>query len=230
MKVLEITSYIGCINHCRYCPQDVLINSYKDITSMSLDSFKTLLINVPKDVRIDFSGFSEIFGHRDGANMIRYAFDQGYEIVLYTTFNGITAEDIDTLIGVRFKEVSFHHYDGVNEEHFYYWSDIFRTVIQEGRVISDIISNPWSRAGSLYSYGFKQGEFSCRSANRDFDHNVLLPNGDVYLCCMDYSLKHRLGSLFDTHYGDLNRYAIVEASKCENSFMICRQCELFNKQ
>ena len=33
-----------------------------------------------------------------------------------------------------------------------------------------------------------------------YDHNVLLPNGDVVLCCMDYSLKHRVGNLIDDDY------------------------------
>jgi Radical SAM superfamily/Iron-sulfur cluster-binding domain len=33
-----------------------------------------------------------------------------------------------------------------------------------------------------------------------YDHNVLLPNGDVVLCCMDYSLKHKVGNLIDNDY------------------------------
>jgi Radical SAM superfamily/Iron-sulfur cluster-binding domain len=33
-----------------------------------------------------------------------------------------------------------------------------------------------------------------------YDHNVLLPNGDVVLCCMDYSVKHKVGNLIDGDY------------------------------
>jgi hypothetical protein len=33
-----------------------------------------------------------------------------------------------------------------------------------------------------------------------YDHNVLLPNGDVVLCCMDYSLKHKIGNLIESDY------------------------------
>ncbi|MGD0720920.1 MAG: SPASM domain-containing protein [Roseiarcus sp.] len=33
-----------------------------------------------------------------------------------------------------------------------------------------------------------------------YDHNVLLPNGDVVLCCMDYSLKHKVGNLIEDEY------------------------------
>ena len=36
-----------------------------------------------------------------------------------------------------------------------------------------------------------------------YDHNVLLPNGDVVICCMDYSLKHKIGNLIDGDYFSL---------------------------
>ncbi len=36
-----------------------------------------------------------------------------------------------------------------------------------------------------------------------YDHNVLLPDGSVVLCCMDYSLKHKLGNLLEQDYYDI---------------------------
>ena len=36
-----------------------------------------------------------------------------------------------------------------------------------------------------------------------YDHNVLLPNGDVVLCCMDYSLKHKIGNLLEQDYYEM---------------------------
>lgn len=30
-----------------------------------------------------------------------------------------------------------------------------------------------------------------------YDHNVLLPNGDLVICCMDYSIKHKIGNLIE---------------------------------
>jgi hypothetical protein len=59
-----------------------------------------------------------------------------------------------------------------------------------------------------------------------YDHNVLLPNGDVYLCCMDYSLKHKLGNLLTTDYYDLFGLIDLRTSnmqyRCDGS--ICRNC------
>ena len=36
-----------------------------------------------------------------------------------------------------------------------------------------------------------------------YDRNVLLPNGDVVLCCMDYGLKHIIGNLVKQTYAEM---------------------------
>ena len=43
---------------------------------------------------------------------------------------------------------------------------------------------------------------SCKSTPF-YDHNVVLPNGDVVLCCMDYGKKHTLGNLLKSSYYEL---------------------------
>ena len=35
------------------------------------------------------------------------------------------------------------------------------------------------------------------------NHSVLLPNGDVVLCCMDYSIKHKVGNLLEQEYCEI---------------------------
>jgi hypothetical protein len=49
-------------------------------------------------------------------------------------------------------------------------------------------------------------------------HGVLLPNGDMSLCCMDYGLKHIHGNLFTQSYDDV----IPEDG---TSFELCETCE-----
>jgi len=71
---------------------------------------------------------------------------------------------------------------------------------------------------------------TCRSTPF-YDRNVLLPNGDVVLCCMDYNLKHIIGNLLTQTYEEifkgkplLDLIAINEEpkfSKCS----ICKSCE-----
>ena len=64
-----------------------------------------------------------------------------------------------------------------------------------------------------------------------YDRNVLLPNGDVVLCCMDYDLKHVIGNLLTQTYEEIMQgkplqdlIALNESpefSKCS----ICKSCE-----
>lgn len=77
-----------------------------------------------------------------------------------------------------------------------------------------------------------RNEFSltCRSTPF-YDRNVLLPNGDVVLCCMDYNLKHVIGNLLKQSYAEIfageklaEIIKINEAAgfdKCS----ICKSCE-----
>lgn len=229
MKTLEITSYIGCPNMCSYCPQELLSEAYKGERMMPLSDFSRVLDNVPKDVRIDFSGFSEIFCHSEGSKFILIAFERGYSIVLYTTLVGITENDFRVLSGVNFAEVVFHQYPGYFKEVFERDSQRFSQEIQPGRIAEITPQWLWSRAGNVFDRQRELGPFQCSFAARDFDHNVVLPNGDVVLCCQDYGLKHKLGNLFDTNFNDLNRVSIKASSLLDDSDCICRKCEIVQK-
>ncbi len=113
-------------------------------------------------------------------------------------------------------------------------------------VISDLIPKKLSsfiaisRAGNLSNEkemfqgqnitNRKNGSIIC-SAAPNLNHNVLLPNGDVVLCCMDYSIQHKIGNLLDNTYEELfeseNFKHIVSLMKndFENQNLLCRNCE-----
>lgn len=59
--------------------------------------------------------------------------------------------------------------------------------------------------------------------------NVLLPNGDVVLCCMDWSLKHRLGNLLKSDYRSLFRNkeftGVLNGLKDDSADILCRYCD-----
>jgi hypothetical protein len=61
--------------------------------------------------------------------------------------------------------------------------------------------------------------------------NVLLPNGDVTLCCMDYGLQHLLGNLVSGDYDALLRsdefLRVRKGLKDESEEILCRYCEAF---
>ena len=92
----------------------------------------------------------------------------------------------------------------------------------------------WSRAGNLLGESIMKPELlnrkneynsifhgdqpmTCGCDERLY-HNVMLPNGDVSLCCMDYGLEHILGNLYEQEYEDI----IPENKTC---FNLCKFCE-----
>lgn len=92
----------------------------------------------------------------------------------------------------------------------------------------------WNRAGNLDKELTDKPEYNL-IANRvlrapvkdraqtcgceeDLYHNVLLPNGQVSLCCMDYALENITGNLWEQSYDDV-------VPKVNSCFDICRRCE-----
>ena len=66
--------------------------------------------------------------------------------------------------------------------------------------------------------------------NKNYHANVLLPNGDISLCPMDYGLKHILGNLLESSYEDIiNGKEIKKISNANNQIgfsnnTLCRTC------
>jgi radical SAM protein with 4Fe4S-binding SPASM domain len=63
-----------------------------------------------------------------------------------------------------------------------------------------------------------------------YDNNVLLPNGDLLLCCMDYGRRHVIGNILDTDYyeifqSDVMNKIRIENQKVDGANTICRNCD-----
>jgi len=128
------------------------------------------------------------------------------------------------------------HVGKVNHEiqNFYLMS--MGTVHKKVRHVFDNIrpSDMWSRAGNLVHESilkpellnikdkFKtiyhgKEELTCNCDEKLY-HNVLLPNGDVSLCCMDYGLDQILGNLSEQEYDEI----MPTPFSC---FKLCQFCE-----
>jgi radical SAM protein with 4Fe4S-binding SPASM domain len=72
----------------------------------------------------------------------------------------------------------------------------------------------------------RSGKLRC---DRHLYSNVLLPNGDVTICCQDFGIKHVVGNLLDDTYEDLFKSSefirIQKGLDDENADTLCRQCE-----
>ncbi len=241
MKCLEITTTVPCINNCSYCPQDVLKSNYNGHRTLHLSSFKYYINKVPASVKIHFSGMSEPFGNNSCIEMIEYAYDKGHEVGLYTTLCGAIQGDIKRLAQMKIRPFGVHlnymYFPLKNElerliDDFVYIEvgdheyTFFETsdVVDRGHMT--IQQETISRAGLLWDEKRKTGKLTCVD-NRQ-NQNVLLPSGDVVLCCNDYSLKHKLGNLNDMSYDELfkgDEYSkIMKGFKDDTIDTICRTC------
>jgi hypothetical protein len=100
-----------------------------------------------------------------------------------------------------------------------------------GRVL--VSWNLVDRAGNLEGDVLKQektliGEIYCdRAVN--LDHNILLPDGTVVLCCMDFGMQHRLGNLLHESYESIVKGKAIILIKRKmagemDGSLLCRSC------
>lgn len=226
---LEVTTRIGCSNMCFYCPQNTLIKSYRGQKIMRTGEFSQILANVDKNTaQIHFSGFSEAFLTDGAEHMMLEAYQKGYQVILFTTLTGFNQEKADFLSqnGMRFLSARIHDYPMEDRSVFEKNVKIFkRANIVDTFDIEKVLGNGASRGGKNYDVGFRYGSLSCMR----FECNVVLPSGDLYLCCSDWGLKHRLGNLKMQHYDsteiDLARGSFRVLAAQYDSDILCRTCE-----
>jgi hypothetical protein len=73
-----------------------------------------------------------------------------------------------------------------------------------------------------------RGEIICSNCGRNLNYNILLPDGSVVMCCMDYELKHILGNLLTQGWEDIHSGLV--ANEVKKGFsddtidILCRNC------
>jgi hypothetical protein len=273
--VMELTTMVGCPLMCTFCPQDNLRTNYGDKTKyMSQVDLTSMLVKLPKNTRIDFSGMAEPWANPDCTSMLEEVLYMGYTVAIYTTLYGMTDPE-------RVRRVLEEHPNQVevimlhlpdsnknmkgwkNSEEWMHALQVMSqvqvpcgvgamTMDNSGFVhpeLQDIVGKlaGWkghTRADSLNVEQVGEQalsitprhEFALTCASTPFyDRNVLLPNGDVVLCCMDYNLKHVIGNLLTQTYDEifagkplLDLIAMNEAlgfTKCS----ICKSCDNVRK-
>jgi radical SAM protein with 4Fe4S-binding SPASM domain len=255
---LEISTTAGCKVSCSYCPQELFALEHKKVSNdrwLSFDTFKLCLDTVPIDVDIHFSGYVEPFLNAECIQMIEHAYDKGHAIALYTTAVGLTLDHISVLEAMQFKKFMVHLPDDgthmrvkVDEAYlavierlskcsipnllyidYYGIHPKVKELINEEKLVNRRLT---SRAGNVSREFINdtphiKGPIRC-AANR-LEKNVLLPNGDVALCCVDYGRKHILGNLTLESYDMLHQSEafreVVKRMNSRKGDVLCRTCE-----
>lgn len=235
-KYVELSLKVGCKNACEYCPQNVYLKAYKGhAKDLSLEDFKKMLENIPNTYALQFAGKSEPFLNKDFPNMLIYAYSKGYKLNVFTTLVGFTEEIADKLnkSGLILNIAHFHIYKSksMNPKDFAKNRTLFLKRVKCVLAETSMVSNPLSIASHCFEIKPYVGiiESVCyRAYNNSID-----VNGDIYFCCMDWSLKHKLGNIYETPIDseDVNfkRMELIAKMKSSDDF-ICRHCEWFEEK
>ena len=256
---LEISTVVGCRMACDYCPQAIHVKNYRGRAGarvMTLELFRACLAKVPTDVEIVFAGMAEPWLAPDATAMVLHAHQKGHQVSVFTTCSGMTLDDLRQIRDIPFRLFCLHVPDAdgrmtlkITPEYLEVLGACIREMPQHnfsliGRIhpeVAHLVDQPlvdwssglYSRAGNLEAFKIprKTGKLRCSACGPKIDHNVLLANGDVALCCMTYDLKHILGNLLVDTYEDLFRspaYQTVMAGLGGDEALdiACRTCEL----
>lgn len=221
---------------------------------MSFDMFKTCIDKIPSDVAIHFSGFSEPWLNPQCEKMVLYAHEKNHPIEVYTTLVGMRLSNIDTLERIPLRRFVVHlpsseNYEKIRVDQNYLdllkrLSKIKSNIVYQfyGKnlhpQVKAIVKNAFpaalcTRAGNIKIAGAisipqKKGGIEC-SQDINQHANVLLPNGDVVLCSMDFGMQHQLGNLAFSDYASLFQgkefLKVRQGLKDEAADSLCRFCE-----
>lgn len=250
MRSLEFTTIISNCLGCHFCPQEKLGEAYKSVNRvMSVEEFTIILNRLPGDCAVHFSGFAEPFLNPHACEMIHLAHLSGREVHIYSTLVGLKPCCVDTLRVSPPRVFRVHVPDGealkYPEDRWVELHELFLTarvsatymamrepseVIKRYLAIKGIpleLPDMLSRGGNLeHVHGKDIFGAPMRCTMNRWHNNVVLPNGDVYGCCMDYSLSVYLGNLLLQPYKEIT----YEAEKWKMNMEkradgICAKCE-----
>jgi hypothetical protein len=99
---------------------------------------------------------------------------------------------------------------------------------QQIPVVDYLSDRAGNLSGKTLPHHWKEGPITCSSAGRKLNHNVLMPDGRVALCCMDYGMQHILGNLLTQKYDDLftgeEFHRLQSALDKSSPAILCRRC------
>lgn len=251
---MEFTLNIGCKLNCEWCPQDKLVSAYgKAQRRFTLPDFRDVISKLPHEVEVDFSGMSEPLFNKDWMFMVAMALQRVRRVKVFTTLWGATPSAVDYLCSSPLVELAIHLPSvrtterlELTDEHYQRIKKVIEGPVEADCLIFNCDGSPpqrladildrdpegycVNRAGNLPwgSDPNHTGPLECARAGRDLNKNVVLPDGRVLLCCMDYSMQHVIGNLVEGTYGSLQkgRNEVRAELDKETSTTLCRHCHL----
>ncbi len=249
---IEITLTNACNVMCSYCPQSNYIKSYKNLGKpswlpvssarlMTVENFQRVLVGIDHAVeRIFFTGFTEPLANPNWYECVSLAIEKGYQVFLNTTLIGARAIDIDNLLSLKIplrihltdskKVVADGIYERIAKEYrgdvkFDYFTETGRLLFPQANGNAGEINSRSDNVSFAPSIKLR-GPVFCKEF-RQYS-NVVLPDGNVAVCCSDFSLSHIIGNIYqnslrEIHESDKLNIFINQMLSDESSF--CNNCE-----
>lgn len=225
---------------------------------LTLDNFLFFLSKIPKTIQINFAGYTEPFLNPACVDMVVESVTRGYRTTIFTTLRGLSIDDLERMSCLNFESVEIHLPTTTGRQKVGFGKEYLEKLVFAQRKLknANFVMIDWlnpaethseilhvldeerifhepanSRAGNISSKIVQEpkkhiGAIQC---DRGLNSNVLLPNGDVSICCQDFGLQHVIGNLFANSYEQLfssKEYKTVsEGLKSEESGTLCRFCE-----
>lgn len=195
---------------------------------MSLGDFKRLLSSVPKAVNVSFAGVTEPFDNPALADMILHADETGHSVAVFTTMCGVSPEQITSICHVDFSVFMVHMPD---TKHLTFkfednWAKSLHAACSLIPSMKFMSMDDWFTAFNGREHlsrgirgKYKPFGFCWKLSNPQM---MVYPNGDMYLCCVDFALEHRIGNLLQESYAD------IRARMLQNTpYSLCHYCNYY---
>ena len=235
---LEITTKIGCsINCLKYCPQETIIKNYKGNTLMTLDQFKHFMKTVPTNLPIFFSGLCEPFLNPQTTDMIIWAHHQGHPISIFSTLTGLTPTNAERIISIPIDKFVLHLPDAYGNAKIPQTQDYFetRSIIETNVKHLEYMNMGWNFVSNCCE-DMARGRVTTLKKGRRLCNFLespayqLLPNGNVFFCCMVRGQTEMVGNLNEETYQDLvNKYPVISERLQKDPNSICHICNVSEK-
>jgi hypothetical protein len=203
---------------------------------MTLDQFKNFMKTVPANLPIFFSGLCEPFLNPQTTDMIVWAHEQGHTISIFSTLTGLTPSNAAHIISIPIDKFVLHLPDAYGNANIPDTDDYRET-------LSIILRNIKHREDMNMGWNFisnKCEDMARGKATRKTRRRLcnflespayqLLPNGNVYFCCMVRGLTEKVGSLYENTYTELvARYGETSDRLQKDPESICHYCNVSEK-
>ncbi len=219
---LEITTAGQCSVHCTtYCPWEVYRREFSaPARMMSVPEFSKILAGTPRDYVIAFAGFCEPLDNPDCLTMIEMAHDAGYELALLTTLSGFSG-DIERIARIPFVDLCLHLPDCYGHARIKmgesYGAQIVRLMTTQRRLTFSIMNDAFTtNRREDIARGRPPRRFwlprTCDAKRRN--QFVVVPDGRVFYCCVDFALSHPIGNLYESSLADIAHGAMPPHELC----------------